>query len=162
MDKSHLPNQLYVTTYTKSTNKQAYTHATSYHPPETGKGIAIGEAKRYARTNTYISDFHKAIKQHILQMKVRGYNSKNIIDKILSVNHSDRSKPKRNNTNNRPVFVTRYTASASKVIKTIRHHWHHIQQDPTIGKFFKNYPIMAFKKNRNLKTHLYVRKSLQN
>ena len=37
-------NKLYVTTHINSTNKQAYTHASSYHPPGTGKGIAIGEA----------------------------------------------------------------------------------------------------------------------
>jgi len=39
-------------------------------------------------------------------------------------------------------------------MKIIRHHWHYIQNDPAVGKFFQNYPIMAFKKNKNLKTYL--------
>ena len=50
-------NKLFVTTHIKSTNKQAYTNASSYHPPETGKGIAIGKPKCYARTNTHLANF---------------------------------------------------------------------------------------------------------
>ena len=47
--------------------------------------------------------------------------------------------------------MTRFSTSASKVIKTIRHNWHYIREDPTVGKYFPYYPIMAFKKNANLK-----------
>ena len=36
-----------IRTHIKPTNKQLYVHASSYHPPGTRKGIAIGEAKRY-------------------------------------------------------------------------------------------------------------------
>ena len=48
----------------------------------------------------------------------------------------------------------RFAASAAKVIKTIRHNWHYIQEDPTVGNHFPHYPIMAFKKNTNLKRFL--------
>ena len=34
-------NKLFVTTHIKLTTKQAYAHASSYHPLGTGKGIAI-------------------------------------------------------------------------------------------------------------------------
>ena len=40
------------------------------------------------------------------------------------------------------------------MIKIIRHNWYHIQNDPIIGKFFPQYPIIAFKRNLNLKQHL--------
>ena len=40
----------------------------------TGKDIAIGEAKQYARTNTHHADFQNCISKHIQQMKTRGYN----------------------------------------------------------------------------------------
>ena len=73
----HLNNiKLYFTTHIKSTNKQAYIHTCFFHPPGMGKGIAIGEAKRYARTNTCPADFQNSISKHIQQMKTRGYNSK--------------------------------------------------------------------------------------
>ena len=123
----NLPCKLYVTTHIKSTNKQAYTHASSHYPPGTGKGIAIGEAIRYARTNTFQSDFNKSIKQHTRQMIVRGYTSDYIISSIEFVQHQSKYKKQTRKTNNRPVFVTRFTTSAAKVTKIIRHHWHYIQ-----------------------------------
>jgi len=43
----HSNNTLCVETHIKETNKQTYVHLSSYHPSSTGKGIAIGEAKRY-------------------------------------------------------------------------------------------------------------------
>ena len=126
-----LPCKLSVTTHIKSTNKQAYTHASSYHPPGTRKGIAIGEAIRYATTNTFKLDFDKSISQHIRQMNARGYTSDYITTAIQNV-HRFRNRVQK--MNNRPVFVTRFTASAAKVIQTIRHNWHHIQSDPIVGK----------------------------
>ena len=41
-----------VKTYIKPTNKQLHVHASLYHSPGTSKGIIIGEAKRYLRTNS--------------------------------------------------------------------------------------------------------------
>ena len=150
----NLPCKLFVTTHIKDTNKQAYTYASSYHPPGTGKGIAIGEALRYARINTFKPDFDRTISQHIRQMAARGYTSDFIKSSIKSVQHKSRFKRRTPKTNNRPVFVTRFTASASRVIKIIRHNWHHIQNDSTVGKFFPQQPLMAFKKNTNLKQYL--------
>ena len=148
-------NKLYVTTHINSTNKQAYTHASSYHPPGTGKGIAIGEAKRYARTNTRLADFQNCISKHIQQMKTRWYNLHHTRKLITNIKHCDRSKtnPPRKNLN-RPIFVTRYTASAKRIIKTIRKNYHNLQTDPKVGRLFPNYPIMAFRKNKNLRNYL--------
>ena len=156
-------NTLYVTTHIKKTNKQAYTHASSYHPPGTGKGIAIGEAKRYARTNTRVSDYKNCIDKHINQMKMRGYTSNKFLNLIKSVSHSNRFDNSNIKTfnSNRPVFVTRYTATAAAIIKTIRKHWHHLKEDKAVGKYFPNYPIMAFTKNKCLANHL-VRAKITN
>ena len=148
-------NKLSVTTHIKSTNKQAYTHAKSYHPPGTSKGIAIGEAKRYAKTNTHENEYKKMVMRHILQMKVRGYTSKQLLTHILSVKHSDRFNKNKSSVNhNRPIFITRYSKSAAKFIQIIRRNWHHIQHDPAVGRYFPNYPIMAFTRNKNLKNYL--------
>ena len=95
-------------------------------------------------------------------MKTRGYKSNTIKSLVNNVKHKDRFKRKDTQKSfNRPVFITRYTASAKRIIKTIRHHWHNLQSNPTVGRFFPNYPIMAFKKNKNLKNYL-VRAKLKN
>ena len=101
------PNKLSVTTHIKSTNKQAYTHASSYHPPGTGKGIAVGEAKRYARINTLKVDFTKSNEQHIRQMNTRGYHFNHIVSAIRSVSHENRFQSHTPHKQDRSVFVTR-------------------------------------------------------
>ena len=61
-----------VKTYIKPTNKQLYVHATSYHPKGTGKGIVIGEALRYLRTNSDEANFRQCIANHKKVLKSRG------------------------------------------------------------------------------------------
>ena len=63
-----------IKTYIKPTIKQLYVHATSYHPKGTGKGIVIGEALRYLRTNSDEMNFHQSIAKHKQILKGRGYN----------------------------------------------------------------------------------------
>ena len=41
----HVTKTLEFETFVKPTNKQAYIHASSYHPPGVSKGVAIGEMK---------------------------------------------------------------------------------------------------------------------
>ena len=41
-----------VKTHIKTTNKQLYVPADSFHPPGNHKGVVIGEAHRYRTTNT--------------------------------------------------------------------------------------------------------------
>ena len=49
--------QLDVKTHIKPTNRQTFLHAHSYHPPGAGKGVAIGEMKRYLCTNSRAESF---------------------------------------------------------------------------------------------------------
>ena len=120
--------------------------------PPTGnpKGNSNWGAIRYARMNIF---FNKYISQHIWQMHAQDYTSDYITTAIFSTLTQDLKKSY-TKVNNRPVFVVRFAASAAKVIKTIRHNWHYIQEDPTVGNLFPHYPIMAFKKNTNLKRFL--------
>ena len=57
-------------THIKNTNKQLYVKNESYHPPGTGKGIIIGEAISYLRTNSSSNSFHKMIHKHISQKRI--------------------------------------------------------------------------------------------
>ena len=79
-----------IKTHIKSTNKQLYVHASSYHPPGTNKGIMIGETKCYLRTNSNKDNF-KQIKSHLAdKLSSRGYNT-NTISEHTS-NHPFRTK----------------------------------------------------------------------
>jgi len=91
----HITNKLDVATHIKPTNKQAYVHAKSYHPPGTSKGIIKGEMKRFLRTNSRAeSSFKSKHKQNLLK---RGYHKDFINQYTKSIRFRDRSlalKPK--------------------------------------------------------------------
>ena len=62
-----------IKTHVKPTNKQLYMHATSYHPSGCRKGIVIGEANRYLRTNSKEQEFVTSIRKHNAKLTTRGY-----------------------------------------------------------------------------------------
>ena len=66
-------NRLDIETHIKPTNKQAYIHAKSHHPPGVSKGLAIGEMKRYLRTNSRIETFNHFGAKLKANLKRRGY-----------------------------------------------------------------------------------------
>ena len=64
-----------IKTHIKPTNTQQYVHASSAHPPGTGRGIIKGELLRYLRTNSNEATFQTYKEKHVQNMK------KEVIDK---------------------------------------------------------------------------------
>ena len=144
-------------THIKPTNRQAYIHAHSYHPPGASKGVALGEMKRYLRTNSRISTFNKFKARHMLNLQKRGYSLKFINKYTNKVQFLDRSlelRPKSKQKFNRSVFVTRFSPSTKKAFHIIKKYWPSIQH----LKYFKNHPLpspmLAYKSNKNIKSFL--------
>ena len=54
-------------TFVKPTNRQAYIHATSFHPCGVSKGVTLGEMKRYLRTNSRVDSFDYFKNKHRLK-----------------------------------------------------------------------------------------------
>ena len=63
-----ISNKLDIETYIKPTNRQAYIHANSYHPPGVSKGVALGEMLRYLRTNSRVETFDAFKAKHKLNL----------------------------------------------------------------------------------------------
>ena len=115
--------KLDIETHIKPTNKQAYIHARSHHPPGASKGVAIGEMKRYLRTNSRQSTFHKFKAQHMLNLQKRGYSRgfiNHYTNKIKFLDRSFELKPKIKRRLKRIVFVTRFTPSAKQAMHLIK------------------------------------------
>jgi len=105
-------------THIKPTNKPLYVKYDSHHPPGTFKGMIIGEAIRFRRTNSKATHFHKIILKHKHKLQKRGYPT-NFINKHLKAitfhNPKRNGSSKTNNTsNNRPIFKTKYCNKAGK------------------------------------------------
>ena len=56
--------KLDIETHIKPTNRQAYIHANSYHPPGVSKGVALGEMEIYLRTNSRVETFNTFKTKH--------------------------------------------------------------------------------------------------
>ena len=163
---------LHTKTHIKPTNKQLYIREDSYHPPGTGKGLAIGEAIRYLRTNSEPEQFSKMMLQHKRNLAKRGYNSTKTTRWLKQIKFSTRTsralkKTKKNNENkhtaedNKPTFVTRYSPNARRAFHIVHRHWTAINTDSTILKrFLSNTPRLAYRANPNLAKKL-VRAKLE-
>ena len=150
-------HKLDLETHIKPTNRQAYIHAHSHHPPGASKGVALGEMKRFLRTNSRIQTFNKYKARHVFNLRKRGYSHKFINKHTSKINFQDRSfelRSKPPHTLCRTPFVTRFSPSARKAFSIIKKYWHSIQ----CLKQFKNKPLpppmLAYKSNKNLKSFL--------
>jgi len=115
--------KLDVSTYIKPINKQAYIHATFFHPKGTSKGVIIGEMKRFVRTNSRLDTFLQFREKHKVNLLKRGYSHKFIdrqVKKVKFSNQSQELKPKHRVGNfNRVAFITRFSNVAPKVMGVI-------------------------------------------
>ena len=164
-DKS--TNTLHTRTHIKPTNKQLYVREDSYHPPGTGKGVTIGEAIRFLRTNSKKDQFSKMILQHKRNLTKRGYNTANtnrLLKQIkfnqrrsraLKTNHKNTKHTATPIEKRKPTFVTRYCPNAKKAFRIVHKHWTSIDTDiPVLKKFLSCTPRMAYRANPNLAKRL--------
>lgn len=147
--------KLDIETYIKPTNRQAYIHANSFHPPGTSKGVAIGETKRYLRTNSRVESFLTFKDKHKTNLLKRGYSHsfiKKHTDNIRFIDRSFELKPKnRSKRMKRLAFTTRFTPAAAKAMRIIKHFWPSLEQFTNINL---PKPLLVYKSNKNIKSHL--------
>ena len=175
---------LHTKTYIKPTNKQLYVRKGSYHPGGTGKGITVGEAIRFLRTNSELNNFSTMMMLHKRNLIKRGYTGSEVNRHLNSIKFHMRTsrglKTKQHKTNHttntnttdkqnpqtqrvrRPTFITRYCPNAKKAFRIIRKHWTSINTEiPILKRFLKTTPRMAYKSNANFTKRL-VRAKLKN
>jgi len=109
---------LQYTTHIKPTNKQLYVRHDSHHTPGTFKGVVIGEAIRFCRTNSKPEDFHKIILKHKRNLQRRRFPI-NLINKHLTHSTKANEPPEL-----RPTFKSRYCNKTGKVFHIVRKHYH--------------------------------------
>ena len=155
-------------THIKPTNKQLYVREDSHHPPGTCKGVTIGEVIRYLRTNSDPAQFSKAILKHKRNLVRKGYNPAKITSNLKKIQFSTRktralkTKEDKSNksdttaeSNSKPTYVTRYCPNARKAFRIVYKHWANINTEiPTLKRFLKITPRLAYRANANLSKRL--------
>ena len=122
-------------------------------PPGASKGVAMGEMKRYLRTNSRIDTFYKFKIKHKLNLRKRGYSHKCInlhTSKIKFLDRSIELKPRNKRPMNRISFVTRYSPSASRVIKIIKKYWPSLQRLKYFNNTLPSSPMLVYRAKNKL------------
>ena len=87
-------------------------------------------------------------------LQKRGCNSKGIQKSINSALQNNRNtlrnKKKREKTGIPLVFITKYHHCLRKISVYLRKNWHKLERDQDCKKIFKEKPIVAYARHRNL------------
>ena len=119
-----ITNKLDFKTFIKPTNKQAYIHAKSFRPLGVYKGVAIGEMKRYLRTNSRVGSFNYFKRKHRDNLLKRGYSFKSVVNRVKFLDRSFELKKKRTKQQlDRLPFVTRFIPSSLLAFDIIKKYW---------------------------------------
>ena len=150
--------------YTKPTDKHAYLHKNSAHPYHLKKSIPYGQALRLKRICSDEKEFIDASKQLTSNLLNRGYEESEIKEQINKANERNREellqyKPKKS-LNKKPYVIT-YNTQLPNLKEAIDKHWNTLNINTQMQNIFKDKPIIAFRRNKNLRDIL-GQKTLRN
>ena len=147
-------NKLRTKVYVKPTDRQSYLHSKSEHPNSTKKSIAYSQALRFNKICYNRSDLHNNCKRLLNTLTKRGYNKKDTttqINRAISIPRNELlNKIKTSNTERLSLTVT-YNRTPPDLKRIIDKNWHILQIEPKLKEIFAEPPILAFKRNKNLK-----------
>ena len=140
--------------YQKPTDRNAYLHHSSYHPTKMKTNIPYGQFLRArkicsdeADANTAIADLERKFQERGFpqtQMEEQKTRSKSIPRETLLV---DKVKT---NTGRIP-FSTTFNEKSPPVRKIINAHWDVLHTKGDLADTFKERPVIAFRRNKNLR-----------
>ena len=137
----------------------ALLHAESYHPESCKRSVIYSQALRYRRiiTNDSLLGEHlKKLKENLIR---RGYKLSDInkqFNKLRGLTQKDLLYRTKNNEcqNNTLPFVITYNETSANIGKILHKHWKIIEQDEILKTIWPRPPILALRRNRNLRDHL--------
>ena len=141
--------------FRKPTDRNAYLHFQSYHPIKQKENIPFGQFLRTQKICSDTDDANLSMSSTREKFLERGYPSAKIdeqleraktIDRKLLLNGVDKGK-----TDNRIPFITTFNKNLPNINTTINTHWHLLQTNTAISKSFKAKPMVAFRRNKNLR-----------
>ena len=142
----------------KATETFQYTHFLSCHPPGVKNGLIKGEAFRLLRTNSFKSVFNAAMKKFKTNLIAKGYPETVVSSTLAEITFEERKhalQQKRKPDTRILPFVTQYLSSVPNLKHILMQNWHLIQQQPLLGRIFKDPPTVSsrvsYKRGRSLK-----------
>ena len=149
-------SKLVTKTFKKPTDRSAYLHNKSYHPSSLKTNIPYGQALRLKKICTSNKDYQESLTELNNAFIKRGYQQNNLTNQFTRANNKDRNhllqkKPITQNQTNRIPFITTYNKNLPNLKQTMNKHWHLLKINPDIAQSFQQEPIIAYRRNKNLR-----------
>ena len=140
--------------FTKPTDRNAYLHHESYHPPKQLANIPYGQFLRAKKICSKPEDANLAMDAIERKFHERGFPQELTKAQRLrtnSVPREDLLVDKQKEPSGRTPFTTTYNHHHPPIQRIINSHWHLLETDRKSAASFKERPIVAFRRNRNLR-----------
>lgn len=153
--------QLKTDLFTKSTDKHQYLHVSSSHPNSVKNAIPYGlgiRVKRICSTEENYKIRREEIKTHL---KKRGYNNSSTevqLKKVDILNRDDLLEYKPKKENDRVPLVIIFSKALPNIHSILRKNLKILHQSNRLKKIFSDPPIVAFKRDNNIKDILVHKK----
>ena len=145
--------------YRKETDRNQYLLPSSCHPKQTTKSIPVSLGLRIVRNCSRIEQRNQRLGELKGQLLDRGYNSEMVDTALEKVKLIPREKAlkkkKKSNKSQRPVFAVHYDPRLPSINSTFLKHWRSMTSlDSHLEKVFKEPPLVAFKRQQNIRNHI--------
>ena len=146
---------IYTDLYVKPTDKQLYLTSSSCHPSSTKKGLAYGLGLRIRRICEKESDYQRHRKELKNQLRKRGYSGNLIEEQLKKVDVQDRSEllkvnRKEDKNSKRVPLVVTYSNLLPDIQHITKKHLDVLHRSSKMRDVFKDPPIVAFRRDKNL------------
>jgi hypothetical protein len=152
-------SQLNTTVFYKPTDSHTYLNFKSSHPPATKNSIPYSQFLRLRRLCSTEEDFQEEatkMSQFFHQQNYPGDTVKKAQQKASTISREDalREKEDKNGNDERPVLTITFHPHNIAVKNTLLKNFHILQADPELREIFPAPPLVAYKRDTNLRDHL--------
>ena len=151
---NHFESDLYI----KPTDRTLLLHNDSFHPTSCKNNIILNQALRYRRLITDNKRLQQRLDHLCVILINRGYKLHTINTAFQQAKQYTQiellNQRKQSTNRNSPIFSVPYNNNTKHIGQILCKHWHIIEQDPTLSILWPEAPIVAYKKNKNLKDSL--------
>ncbi|XP_078523043.1 uncharacterized protein LOC144792069 [Lissotriton helveticus] len=142
------------TVYRKATDVNNALHYSSAHPRNLKNHLPTSQLMRIKRISSDGEKCEVAIKEQLKRYTDRGYPLQVLEDSELRVRSIDRESLLRKtekSPSERIVFVMKHSTQSDRIRQILRKRWEMIANEPDFTHIFKNFPIIAYTRAKNIR-----------
>ncbi|XP_072049971.1 uncharacterized protein [Amphiura filiformis] len=145
------------TLYYKETDSHNFLRFDSSHPPACKKSIPYSQILRAKRICSEQNDFDNAAEEMVGFFEKRGYPpdiTQSAYQRVKEINRNHALQKSGESKSNRTPLVLTYHPRNIPIRNIIFKNFKTLQSDPTTSEIFKDPPVTAFRRARNISNHL--------